>query len=123
MWLDFSVVMEFPKDHTWSSKAVTVAAGPQGRCSDSLLCDSGHGESIGFLEVIPTDCWGLPDLSKQQKKLFIVLQLYWFHVLFSHSYSTFIMLELLASKPVMIAIVFDSHKIKILLSLISPPAL
>lgn len=89
----------------------------------SLLCGSGHDEGIGFIEVTPTDCWGLPDLSKWQKKLFIVLQLYPFHILFSHSHSTFIMLELLASKPVMIVTVFDSHKIKILLFLISPPTL
>lgn len=30
-----SVVVEFPQGHTWSFKAVKVAAGPQGRCSDS----------------------------------------------------------------------------------------
>lgn len=72
---EFSVVVEFPQGHAWSSKAGRLAAGPQVWCSDpgkrcSLRCGPGHGENVASIEVIPAYHGGLLDLCKWQKKLF-----------------------------------------------------
>lgn len=77
---EFSVVVEFPQGHTWSSKACRVAVGPQVQCSDpgrrgSLCRGPGHGESVGSIDIIPADGRGLLDLCKWLEKLLFVLQL------------------------------------------------